>query len=129
VAVLDAAGSKDAVVSDGAVIEVPAGRPVRLRAQLINSGVAAWLAPKSAKGVGGVYLAAGERAGLQARAAIPRDVPRYGKLEFIFTLASGVAERTEVTLAMRVDGRSVRPGSGQLWFGQRLRFTLAPAPR
>ena len=126
VVVFDAAGGKDAVINDGAVIEVAAGKPVRVRAQLINTGVAAWLASKSVKSAGGVYLAAGERGGLQARAAIPRDVPRYGKLEFILTLTNGIAERTEVTLATRVDGRSARPGSSQLWFGQRLRFTLVP---
>jgi len=141
--VLDAADGAEAPVSQGAVIQVAAGRPIRLRVQLVNTGVAAWLSLQSAGGKpGGVYVAAGERGGLQARAAIPRDVPRYGTTEFEFTLTDGIAERTDVTLALLAARRaprlrsepapSLRSGQalsatkGQAWFGQRLHFVLEP---
>jgi len=126
VSLVGAADGKRVEVTDGAIIEVPAGAPVTLRVEIINTGIVTWLAAESAKGAGRVYLAAGERGGLQARAAIPREVSRYGRLELVFTLTEAITERADVTLAMLVDGESRQAGSGQIWFGQRLRLTLAP---
>jgi len=120
VTILDAAEAAAAVVGrDGAVVRVPADRPVRVRVQVVNTGVAAWLAPHSVEAKpGGVFVAAGERGGLQCRAPIPRDVLRDGAVELEFTLTEGISRPTEVTLAMLAEGRA--------WFGDRLRFTLTP---
>jgi len=120
ITVLDAANPAQAAAEeDSAAVEVPAGRPVRIRVQITNTSVAEWLSPANAKGnAGGVYVASGERGGIAVRAAISRDVPRYGETEVELVLPAGVTARTEITLAMEAEGRA--------WFGQRRKLVLTP---
>jgi hypothetical protein len=118
---------KPVEVVSGAVIEVAAGRPVTLRVEIINTGVATWLSPQPVgttpqrevkAGSVWVYTTFGGPNELTERDPIDGDVPRYGREEYERTWGQGITSRTEVTIRLRAEGIS--------FFGQRLRFTLAP---
>ncbi|UCH33386.1 MAG: hypothetical protein JSV65_12485 [Armatimonadota bacterium] len=128
VVLVGAADGKDVEVTNGAVIEVPAGKPLTLRAELINTGIAAWLSPQSVKStperkvkagpVWSYITFSGAKETVQ-RDVIGGDLPRYGSQRTEWIWPAGVSERTDVTIRLKAEGVS--------FFGQRLRFTLAPA--
>ena len=108
-------------VTNGASLRVPRNTPVSATASVGNLQEAAWLTPASCAGKpGAVYLASTSQSGLTVRQAISRDTPYLSDADFGagFVLTEGVKKETAVEVQMTAEGRA--------WFGEKLRFTLAP---
>lgn len=108
------------VTEDGAVVEVPRGKPVSFEASVGNIGVAEWISPTNAK-TGGVWLEVRSDAGSEviARGAVSADTEFLADARVPGTqLNRGVAEETVLRFRMAAADR--------VEFGQVLRVTLRP---
>lgn len=107
--------------TSGARIVVPRNKPVRCRASVGNTQEATWLTPTSAgTKAGAVYLASTRASELAVSRPLPADTPPLADAEFgEWTLTTGIAAATVVEVQLTARNRA--------WFGEKRRFTLAPA--
>jgi len=108
--------------ADGAVIQVRAGAPVRIRASVGNTQEATWIAPQAAAGnaqTGTVWLASTDASEVRVRFPVPHDTPYLGDADFgELVLLKRAEKRVQVELQMTALGRA--------WFGEKRTFTIVP---
>jgi hypothetical protein len=105
------------VANDGRMI-IGTGKAVYVEASLGNIGEASWLSPKSAGGVGGVYLVAtsGDQ---RVEVPIKLDTPYMGDTVVSkFLITKGIQEETTFTFRMLAKDRAD--------FGEVYRIVLSP---